>query len=170
MAIYTAPGGAGTSTSPGWKAESYIFDKTLNQVWDTLPFDVNLYMTLTIPTAIVWHATPGGGYTLADTTPTTFTYSSNALTGYTIYGTTPTSQFGDTFDVSNIFIGTSTVSETGAQAFSGATTPWLSGLANGSGLTTATGWWVSVPTDTPTGTYVFNYYIGIAQTGYASLT
>jgi hypothetical protein len=162
LAIYTHDG------SLHWTAKAYIWDKSDNYAWRSMPFDVNLYQGLTIDSSVTWTELHAGSSLNAASNPNpgTWTYTSNAKAKIRINATTPTNAFGNTFDVSNLHVALNSGCSQNATTFTLATADWLT--VNDEAQTKSVYWFVDIPAGQPTGTYTFTYYATIAFDGYAT--
>jgi hypothetical protein len=102
--------------------------------------------------------------------PFGITYKANAIVKFRISATDPTNTYGDSFAANNILIDDDNDPGTDVrcQKLSNSLTDWWTGLGVTSSGSQNAWWWVSIPTDQPTGTYTFTYTMDIAFESFAT--
>jgi hypothetical protein len=142
--------------------------------WQTNVIDVNLLISIVIPTSISWTASAGQANVTAAGMPFVIQYASNAIVKIQVKATNPTNSFGDTFSASNILIDDDAdpATDTQTQKLTNAFVDWYPGLGvNYIGGTTINAYWfVTVPAGQPTGTYTFTYSVEMAFSSFGSTT
>jgi hypothetical protein len=160
------------TTGGGWRIEARVVDKSSNLAWRTNVIDVNLLLSIVIPTSISWTATAGQANVTAAGMPFVIQYASNAIVKIQVKATNPTNSFGDTFSASNILIDddANPATDTHTQKLTSAFVDWYPGLGvNYIGGTTINAYWfVTVPAGQPTGTYTFTYSVQFVFQDYAT--
>jgi hypothetical protein len=165
LAIYT------DTVHHHWIVTAYIWDNENNQ--DTLSntFDVYPYQSIIINTSVSWSNLAQGSSlnhaTSDDSFPATWTYTCNYKAKIQIYATVPTNAYGNTFEVGNVTLATSSDHGANETAFTLTNADWLTNLPNNADQSIPVYWFVDIPQGQPTGTYTFTYTITITIDTYA---
>jgi hypothetical protein len=153
-----------------WIVEAYIWDNEDNQNTLSNTFDVNLYQSIIINTSVAWDKL-GQGSSLNHASdpnfPATWTYTSNYKAKIQINATTPTNAYGNTFEVGNVTLATSSDHGANETAFTLTPADWITNLPNNADQQVKVYWFVDIPAGQPTGTYTFTYKITITYDTYA---
>jgi len=153
-----------TSTNMDWNYEVDIQNRALSSASRTGLLDVNLYVSITIPTSVDF-GTLSVGLTnsSAASNPYVATYTGNAILLFQISGSgDPTNEFGDSFPISNIYIGqTGTLSNNDGKLLTTSPQNLYSSLGVAANQNENMYWFVTTPDPCPPGTYTFTYTVSI---------
>jgi len=99
----------------------------------------------------------------AASNPYVVTYTGNAILLFQVWGSgDPTNEFGDSFQLSNIYIGqTGTSSNNDGKALTTSPQDLYSSLGVASNQNENMYWFVTTPNPFPPGTYTFSYVINV---------
>jgi hypothetical protein len=153
-----------TSTNMDWNYEADIQNRALSSASKTGILDVNLYVSITIPTSIDF-GTLSMGLTnsSAASNPYAATYTGNAILLFQVWGgADPVDQYNDTFPLSNIYVGlTGTLSNNDGKKLTYSAQNLYSSLPVAANQNENMYWFVTTPNPCPSGTYTFSYVINI---------
>ena len=162
------------TTNQGWCIEAHVKDKSSNEAWRTNKFDVNLLISIDVPSAVSWTASAGQANVSASGMPFAIQYASNAIVKIQVKATDPTSSFGDHFSASNLLIDDDNNPNSDAHCMKLSNTyqDWETTLGvnyiGGPGQPINAYWFATVPAGQPTGTYTFTYEVNIAFEAFAT--
>jgi len=153
-----------TSTNMDWNYEVDIQNRALSSASRTGVLDVNLYVSITIPTSVNFGTLSAGlNNQTAVSNPYTAQYTGNAILLFQVWGSgDPTNEFGDSFPLANMYVGqTGTPSNHDEKALTTSPQNLYSSLGVASNQDENMYWFVTTPNPFPPGTYTFTYTINV---------
>jgi hypothetical protein len=152
-----------TSTNMNWNYEVDIQNiAQTSSASRSGVLNVNLYVSITVPTSINL-GTLSGGVTNSSAGNNPATYTGNALLVFQIYGPAdPTNQYGDSFPLSNIYVGqTATASNNDGKKLTYSAQNLYSNLPVAVNQNENMYWFATTPNPFPPGTYTCAYVINV---------
>jgi hypothetical protein len=152
-----------TSTNMDWNYEVDIQNiASTSSASRSGVLDVNLYVSITVPSSVNL-GTLSGGATNSSAGNYPATYTGNAILVFQIYGPgDPANQYGDTFPLSNIYVGqTGTPSNNDGRKLAYSSQNLYSSLPVAASQNENMYWFTTTPNPFPPGTYSFSYVINI---------